>query len=202
MGDHRGAGAVNLNHSRIVDNRDLIDANETSADHDADIAALEASISEMLLPVGTVLTSLLTEAEFHAEMGATWELAAGQDVTGSAYAALTGMDSLPDMRGRFLRGMGHNGSGNAGLQLGDVQEDATALPNDGFLADDDGAHSHELPIQNRSHRMIDGNLDILEERGDFPLSTLDSGTHGHTITGGDDETRPVNVTVNLFIRVD
>ncbi len=231
----RVEAAINLNHSRVGDNRNLIDANETSADHDADIAALQAdhdadiaaletsaahaadvavletsadhdadiaAISAMLLPVGTVLASLLSEVAFHDEMGHNWDLAAGQNVAGSAFEALTGMQFLPDMRGRFLRGMGHPDSGNAGLQLGDAQEDATALPNAGFLASDDGAHSHDLPIQNRSHRMVDGNLDILEERGDFPLTTLLGGTHAHAVTGGDDETRPVNVTVNYFIRVD
>ena len=50
--------------------------------------------------------------------------------------------------------------------------------------------------------MIDGNLDVLEEGGDLMLTTLDGGTHAHAVTGGDDETRPVNVTVNYFIRVD
>ncbi len=220
----RVEAAINLNHSRVDANRDLIDANETSADHAVDIAALEtsaahaadvavletsadhdidiAAISAMLLPVGTVLASLLSEEEFHNEMGHNWDLAAGQNVAGSAFETLTGMEFLPDMRGRFLRGMGHQDSGNAGLQLGDAQEDATALPNAGFLASDDGAHSHDLPIQNRSHRMVDGNLDILEERGDVPLTTLLGGTHAHAVTGGDDETRPVNVTVNYFIRVD
>ena len=32
--------------------------------------------------------------------------------------------------------------------------------------------------------------------------TSSAGNHSHSITGGDDETRPVNIAVNYFIKVN
>lgn len=55
-------------------------------------------------PVGMIVPSMLTEAQFQAINGTAWVLAAGQSAVGSVYATTTGSSTLPDLRGMTLRG--------------------------------------------------------------------------------------------------
>ncbi len=131
--------------------------------------------------------------------------------------------NLPDFRGRFLRGT-DNGSGNdpnAGSRIasnsggnsqdavGSYQSTATSLPNNGFITDYTGNHSHDYydiylsSNGGTAYSNLAGSTSGVDydNRGyQISRSTADSGNHSHTITGGDIESRPVNVYVNYIIK--
>jgi hypothetical protein len=87
-------------------------------------------------PVGMIVQSMLTEAQFQAINGTNWVLAAGQSVTGSQYATITGNSSIPDLRGMFLRGKNNSRSdGNqapdftiTGLSYSNASTTVTGFP--------------------------------------------------------------------------
>src|SRR5437660_210785 len=76
-----------------------------------------------IYPLGTVLGSVLTSAQFKAQLGnpnpVTWDLAHGQNISGTQLQKLAGFTNAPDMRGVFLRsqdqGSGNNPDGNLPL---------------------------------------------------------------------------------------
>lgn len=82
-------------------------------------------------PVGMIVASMLTEAQFQSLNGSNWVLAYGQNISGSAYASITGISTAPDLRGRTLAGVDNmggvaanrltpGGSGITGTTLGAV----------------------------------------------------------------------------------
>jgi hypothetical protein len=84
-------------------------------------------------PVGSVIFSSLSEAEFLSEIkDGEWKLADGSNVAGSDWAALTGKTTLPDLRGRFIRAKSHSSGNNPS---GDKALDS-------FTGDSIGSHSH------------------------------------------------------------
>ena len=64
-------------------------------------------------PVGTIVASILDEAQFSAQNGTGWILADGRDVSGSNYAVVKGENNVPDLRGVFLRGKANGSSRDA-----------------------------------------------------------------------------------------
>lgn len=126
---------------------------------------------------------------------------------------------LPDLRGRFLRGMDkgagndpNSGSRTGGNVLGSIQGDEFKSHDHTGSADQDGDHRHwyddtyysennsNATQQNQkgSNSSDDDNEDwITARRTDW------SGTHGHNLTinpRGGLETRPKNVYVNYIIK--
>ncbi len=83
--------------------------------------------------VGSIQQSILTEPQWATALGAEaskWALADGRDVTGSKYATLTGNNTIPDLRGAYMRMAGQeraNASWDGGT-LATFQEDSTARP--------------------------------------------------------------------------
>ncbi|NRA65320.1 MAG: hypothetical protein HRU19_12610 [Pseudobacteriovorax sp.] len=165
------------------------------------VAAQEAKIKVLTsgaFAVGSIQQSLLTEAQFQAAMGSTdWVLMDGRTVTGSAYATLTGKSKIPAAQGRFLRMAG----GNAG-PIGEPQTQGTA-PNKLSLSG--GAHKHrvEWDIAYRGNILPGGSeiLVLYRYNTQTGLETISGGAHGHTISG-DPETRPINIAVNYFIKIN
>src|SRR5271166_2831942 len=75
------------------------------------IAALANALRTIMLPVGSIVDSMLTEAQWHTQDNGDatrWIIADGRDVTGSAYQILTGFTNVPDLTGIFRRGQGNN----------------------------------------------------------------------------------------------
>ncbi len=140
-------------------------------------------------PIGTIIASMLEESQFQAQpgIGRAWVIARGQSATGTRYAAVTGKTSLPDLRGIFLRG------GNADLSAGDQAQrgnpDSKKLGE--FQADDFKAHNHEAPRPGGN----DGN------RAGRQDAWYGGGSSSTGPTGGA-ETRPRNVTVSYFIKIN
>jgi hypothetical protein len=69
-----------------------------------------------------------------------WALADGRDVSGSAFANLTGESTVPDLRGLFLRGL------NAGRADGNQDPDGSGRVPGGLQLDQlqGHGHTHEL----------------------------------------------------------
>lgn len=165
-----------------------------------------------LNPVGMIVASMLTEAQFQSLNGSSWVLAAGQSVAGTLYATVTGNTTAPDLRGMILRGK-NNGrvDGQQDVDgertLGALQGQSTKLPNSGFSTSSTGSHQHNT--------LIGGAGSIAAYPGDnshmgsssggagWRTYTDGQGVHSHSITaGGDSETRPKNIAVNHFIKVN
>jgi hypothetical protein len=155
--------------------------------------------------IGDIRSSLLPEAQFQSRNGSCWVLMKGQIVAGSLYATLTGRSSLPAAEGRFLR----NAGGNA-AELATTQEEEfkshTHVQN---------AHSHlgGFPRANgynyASHGALNGTTTggttyVASEAagsyvGRYAYTTNSTATN--QVTGGI-ETRPANLTVNMFIKIN
>ena len=148
--------------------------------------------------IGDIRHSMLTLAQFQTANGTGWVLMDGSSCAGTTYASITGNSTLPDARGLFLRAAGTNGSALNGktptATLGTRQGDATAK--NGLY---DAGHNH---LQDASggggavHGVLIGSV----------LTTLnwDSGIKNGTaaLASTDTETRPANLAVNIFIKVN
>lgn len=157
--------------------------------------------------IGSIQQSILTQAEFQALAGDCWIKMSGQTLSGTDLVAITGsrdgsgtgninddglsaMNSLPNADGRFLRSSG----GNA-VNLGEQQDDAIKSHahrwehsfNSQTLSASNQSTGYFAPWFNGGGLALDG-----------PTYKEDDATIGQ-IT---DETRPVNITVNTFIKVN
>lgn len=156
-----------------------------------------------LLADGTAV-SRTTYADLFAAIGTTW---------GSGDGSTT--FNLPDLRGRFLRGVDFGagndpdaaarsniiGGGNTGDNVGSYQNDATARPNTNFTTNTTGDHNHSF---GGFTNINSGSTSyFFQENGNqtVNLSTGNAGNHSHSITGGgDNETRPINAYVQYIIK--
>ena len=165
--------------------------------------------------VGTIEQSMLTAAQFTAAAGPdgpNWVLADGRNVAGSRYAQITGSNTVPDLRGAFLRGSGARAANTswAGGGVGTYVEDTTRRPrntNFGGTVDANGQHGHGIvgnalvTTNTGGHNLEPGNTGAHEGQ---VLPQWD-GNHAHTFsvtTGGDTETAPKHFNVNYFLRIN
>lgn len=129
----------------------------------------------------------LEDGIFQTINGDTWILADGRDVTGSDYHALTGKAFVPDYRGMFLRGKnnGREFDDNIGNPDGDLA--LGAYQGDGVIQHD---HGKGLSITTASNGYY-------TESNSGPVFG-----YGSTNPYGGNETRPRNMTVNYFIKIN
>jgi hypothetical protein len=144
---------------------------------------------ESILPVGSVVASMLTESQFQDQASTAWILSDGRNVAASAFALLTGFTTVPDLRGVFVRGKngarsGATGNSGGDLALGTYQADAFA------------AHTHQEHYRTPSAAAggSDGGGDTDRGLNDVFENTGSAGTGT--------ETMPRNVTLNYFIRIN
>lgn len=141
--------------------------------------------------IGEVITSMLTEKEFSYLNGnEDWVLADGREVNReSAYCRATGRNYVPDLRGVFLRGKNHSRNDEYqnpdDLPLGTPQKDSFKTHNHhhyvvgwGDGGEPDSRHGKTAGNSPRNH---------------WPETTENSGGN---------ETRPKNVTVNFYIKIN
>jgi hypothetical protein len=135
---------------------------------------------------------------------------------GSNYGGGRNDFNLPDLRGRFSRGV-DNGSGRdpyvkqrqpsapgglPGDQPGSVFDSRTGRPPARpFTAKENGEHTHQVPhapVDNNAYAIAGSSYGIWR---DDSTTTSPSGIHGHQIQdGGDKETRPVNKAVFFIVK--
>jgi microcystin-dependent protein len=150
----------------------------------------------------------------------TAEYAALFQAIGTAFGGGNGYFNVPDLRGRFTRGVSHgvtpardpgaaartasNQGGAAGDAVGSLQGSATGLPVKPFVSDAQGNHVHQVahaPIDtNDTAAALPSGHDICAGNDDY--ATSDSqGAHTHTLSkGGDAETRPANLYLEWCIK--
>jgi len=132
---------------------------------------------------------------------------------------------VPDLRGRFLRGLDNMGSptgpanrdagprsrmndGGEPTGLGSVQVWSTARPHIPFVTSPEGNHDHRLKVFRTSKHAhaTNGSSFFDAIRPTHHDGTTDApieGTPNHThtiISGGDAETRPLNAVCNFIIK--
>lgn len=147
--------------------------------------------------VGEVVTSMLDVETFlriHNKEGQLWVLAAGQEVQpGTSYRKYLDDNfpqrngRCPDLRGLFLRGKNHDRDSETGNPEGDLEI--------GYLQMD-MFKEHKHTETRHDENPLDGQAIRGGHKLGNNLEEIDSGN-----TGGI-ETRPRNVTVNYFIRIN
>lgn len=135
--------------------------------------------------VGDIKHSRLTEEQFIEQNGAGWILYDGSDITGTKLASIISLSVLEDARGQFLRAKNNSRSDGNENPDGDV-----ALGT--WQADELGNHRHSI-----SGRAGKGTSNAQ------PVTVSDNYTStAYTDYEGGNETRPKNLTVNIFIKVE
>lgn len=136
-------------------------------------------------PVGTILTTMLSESDFQDLAGENWVLCDGQSCIASEYETVSGNSAVPDLRGRFQRMADHS---SARIPDGTGLVGAT-------YADAYAAHTHPLYSGRFSEGGGPGNK----------IGADDAQAHSRTYateSSGGAETRPKSLLVNYMIRID
>lgn len=169
------------------------------------LTSLQAMVQQALsnqsqfvkLPIGTIVSSMLTEAQFTAANGTDWVLADGRSVPGTSYANSISAN-VPDLRGVFLRGANLGRKGELGDPSGD-----RALGS--YQADMIKFHQHEI---NRSQNgggednYVGASGQRQQNTGWPRAKTNFMDVDGKAVDERQaSETRPRNVAVNFYIRV-
>jgi microcystin-dependent protein len=189
------------------------------ADANVTLAKLASAVAAALVPAGGVLAYGGTSAP------TGYLMCDGSAVSRSTYAALfavigiahgngngTTTFTLPDYRGRFLRGVDSGQSrdpdaasrtamatgGNAGDAVGSVQGNATKKNG---LALTDPGHTHPVTQQmNTGGAGVGLSFGALRTDQTDTFIRTTSSTTGITLGSGDSETRPVNANVYYIIK--
>lgn len=153
----------------------------------------------ILPPLGTVIESMLTEAQFQAAYGTGWVLCDGASCSGSDYETLTGKSTVPDARGTMLRGKKNSRADGKGRGIERVL--GTYVP-DYFDLHDHSATitKNEVANSNGTNDADDDNV-LFGPTGAF-TGSLAIGNITGIIGPKGNETRCRNVTMNYFIRID
>jgi len=121
--------------------------------------------------------------------------------------------NLPDLRGKFSRGV-DSGAGNdpdsssratqgtngsTGDSIGSIQATASAPPSTAST-DTGGSHSHNVVRSQASGPYTHVYHATFDRAANYASWNSDNWNHNHTFSGGDSETRPINLYLNYFIR--
>jgi hypothetical protein len=171
-----------------------------------------SAIKQDFAPVGTIISSVLPPTEFAKAVGEIegdglrkrkWILADARDVTDTEYARKTEGKPIPDLRGMFLRGINPNS-----LRIvGSLERYATALPmtkkfTGSTTVDGNHLHGGGAAVSGSGDRYNAGGRDYAVINA---AQTALAAGHSHQIEvtgGGDDETRPDNVAVYFYIKIN
>jgi hypothetical protein len=161
-----------------------------------------------LMPVGSIIQSIMTEAEFQAEAGTSWILMDGRSIVGSKLARIKSISVIPNASGRFLRTAGGNAAALAVAQgQATAQNGLQAINNPVTSQADSPDHTHNLGY---GANVTGGSIATPSSfgGGSSAKSGFTSTNHWHSVTSNvtlssaDTETRPVNLTVNTFIKIN
>ena len=154
-----------------------------------------AAIKRDFAPVGTIVASILEPKDFAIAVGEhegdaytkrKWILPDGREVIDTAYARSTGNKPVPNLQGMFLRGIDLKNK----REPGDFQHFSTARPTNDFTAT-----SQEVMIPS-------GVGDKYNAGGQNYFVPHQSPVSFKLTGGGDAETRPDNVSVYYYIKIN
>lgn len=162
---------------------------------------IQANINYLLIgapALGDGQWSLLDETTFNAQRGGgtNWALCDGRDVSSSAYAVLTGLTTLPDMRGRYPRMKDHGAGADA---AGDLATGSTY--NDAIQEHNHPIDIYEFgggPISPRILYGFANNLLVRTDKIGGIATTGPFSSARKNLT----ETRVKTGVWNLFVRID
>ncbi len=164
--------------------------------------------------VGDVKYSILNPTQFALENGDCWTPMNGASMFGTKLATILGTNTKPNASGLFLRAQeyteGNDPDRSTGSAIATVQNHATALPNAGLTAASAGNHTHTGTTSadgyGREGEIVSsGTGAVAADDKNFHAHTLNinaAGDHTHSIIGGDSETRPKNMNLYVYIRVN
>lgn len=135
--------------------------------------------------VGEIKTSMLSPEAFLSLYGEVWVPLDGRDVTNSEFSALAGMEILPDARGKFLRMLN---MGEKGERFDPKLERAAGS----YQGDTFKSHIH--PVGKNHGSPGGGGVGLVHANPSY-------GPHS-TGGAGDDETRPKNIAVYYYIKIN
>jgi hypothetical protein len=183
------------NTGEIRENKTKLEQNKNKLD------TLNLQASAFKLPVGTVVASMLKPSEFAKEVGdpdtfdlknSKWTLADGKSVSGTRWAALRSDAAVPNLCGVFLRGK------NNGKRT-DVKEFELSE----FAPDTVGPHEHNVRFYDPGAPESRLGASIWWDGGKrFTVGVNEAFVEGIASNEGLPETRPKNVTVNYFIKIN
>ncbi len=145
------------------------------------------AILDAALPIGSIIHSALSVVQFQSQIViGSWALADGSTCEGTRYEELTGNATVPDLRGMFLRGKNNgrsDGSENpdGDLAIGQYQDSEVYT------------HNHTMTTV---YAYGSNSYSPSEQ-----TSVAVSGSKASSSSGGA-ESRPKNLTTNIFIRVN
>ncbi len=161
--------------------------------------------------IGDVKYSILPPTTFKKYNGDGWRLMNGQNIEGTQLATVAKRTHLPDASNNFIRCLDPK---DKNRQVGSVQNDATRMPHNRFVTNNiQNTHKHPN-TRGRIHSQPSnpgppsggGRADDFAHRENTkPIQTYTkdySWTHNHIINGGDPETRPKNIALYIYIKVN
>lgn len=165
----------------------------------ADVANLASNLRRELVPVGTIVASTLDYETFLSVNGSDrrdWVPADGRRVLGTRYAGTN--ERVPDLRGVFLRGANSMGSDPSLEPLHATRANPDVKAIGEFQQDVFGTHTHNgkydsfnpAGIGSRAYATVSSR------------NKTESGVEWKVKAAGGNETRPRNVTVMYYIKVD
>lgn len=144
--------------------------------------------------LGDIRPSALSESQFQAIRGDKWVLLKGQDITGSDYAVLTGITTLPDITG--LGGhMEQLQSGNSMFQF---------FPNQNLDHDHDNGAWNRILRVNTQYIPLFGFFTNVNTINDIDASAGEPEltTSAEMLPNGGDRFRPNSAQINFFIKIN
>jgi hypothetical protein len=151
------------------------------------------------LPIGTIVPSMLPPSKFAKAVGdlerttIEWVLADGQkDITTSQYGQLSDKTKTPDLRGVFLRGMNEDGGRDPDdREPGEYQPDALQQ------------HGHQTDARKHGWGKMGDTQGWTKQAGEAPPASVTNVVKITAVeTRTADETRPKNVAVYFYIKIN
>lgn len=145
--------------------------------------------------LGDVKHSILDEATFRQLRGSGWRLLDGAPVDATALCTTLNVCTIPDARGVFIRSVNGSRSPNGGDP--DASRQVGSYQKDSFMA-----HTHRLASISEIGHSVDGNGSSrrLDMNDGYPWQGIRLSTR--TTSSGSAETRPRNVALYTYIKVD
>lgn len=165
--------------------------------------------------VGDVKYSRLDPTQFATVNGDCWVPMDGRSMMGSKLATILATNTLPDASGMFIRAqeygsVDNDGDRTPGSAVATYQADAIGSHNHTGSLSPAGEHSHSISLNYAGAKPVGNNNKYLSpnwESGDGfeNKQSIQAGNHTHTVSidsVGADETRPKNLNLYIYIRIN